>query len=251
MSTHSSELDSSKMQGERSEERAPVRKPSRARRLAWAMAFGVLGPLLCFALQPFLPVEPFGRFEGALSLAASVGMLLLLVHLSERVRDPRASALLRGALVASSLVAFMVGLMLLPLSFIGLLVGIGVLGFMPFGTAWVLLRASHEARATAAPLQPHVRTGLAFLGAGLTLLVPIGQLLAQRLAYDVAFERVDRASTRSIEDANAALAWVPCLCEEPLVDEARWEEDETRRDQLCRLYELRFGEPLDIASLAD
>lgn len=251
MSTHGSELDSSTTRGEPSEERAPVRKRSRARRLAWAMAFGVFGPLLCFKLQDSLPIELLGRFEGAISLAASVGVLLLLAHHSERVREPRTSALLRGGLVASSLVAFVVGLMLLPLSFIGLLAGIGVLGFMPFGTAWVLLRASHEARATAVPLQPHVRTGLAFVGAGLTLLVPVGQLLAQRLAYDVAFERLDRASTRSLEDANAALAWVPCLCEEPLVDEARWEEDETRRDQLCRLYELRFGEPLDIDALAD
>lgn len=43
------------MQAEPSEARAPVRKRSRVRRLTWAVAFGVVGPLFCFGLAgPFV-----------------------------------------------------------------------------------------------------------------------------------------------------------------------------------------------------
>ncbi|MCY3002560.1 MAG: hypothetical protein NTV21_12230 [Planctomycetota bacterium] len=216
-----------------------------------ALIFGALGPALCFGLALSLELDPFGRFSVALHTAAVSGILLLFVQVSGRTRAPRASALLSGGLASSALHALLAGVLLLPFSIVLLISVIGLLGFIPFGTAWVLCRAAREAWSNAAKLPPRPRLALGACGAALAALFPLGQPVAQEVAYAVAFERVDLATSDALEHANAALDWVPCLSVEPLKDEAGSEEDEARFQRLSKLCQLRFGFPIEQEIWAD
>lgn len=231
---------------------ANLPRSQRWRTVLLTVGFGFVGPIACFLVALLLGLDLFGRLAVAVHAAAALGVALLALHVSGRVIAPRVLALISGALLGSGFSAMLVGLLLLPLSAIALFfAGLGLLGFVPFGTAWVLFRAAREAWNASAILPWQLRIGLGMWGSALAVVLPLTHPAAQQFSYRVAFERLDRGTPDAIERANEALEWMPLLSVEPLVDEARWEENESRRDELCRLYELRFGEPLDIDVLSD
>lgn len=221
-----------------------ARTRRRKRTIYLTFWFGILGPAICFGLFDGVGSELFGRLSIPLRVAAASGLALLLLHVSGFVRSPRLLALLSGFLGASAVLAWLTGALLLPLTLVGLLVGIGLLGLIPFGTAWVLFRAAGEAWDDAAPLPPWRRPQLGVCGAALATLFPVGQPIAQEISYGIAFERLELSTSDAIERASDALDWVPCLSREPLLDKARKEKDEARFERLSRLCELQFGFPI-------
>lgn len=112
-----------------------------------AFCFGIALPLLCLVLDPLVfqvsgdwmlgPDPLLPRWQAAayvfVVLQAS-GLVLLGVG---RPHSPRGQAFLAGMFLVAWVVALLAGIALLPWSVIGLIVIIGVFGFVPFGTAWV------------------------------------------------------------------------------------------------------------------
>ena len=128
----------------------PPRRPDAE--IALSLAFGVVLPVACFLLDPFV-----FRRQGMLAaywMAGYLGALLQVLMLpywmfvirKRRRRVLRSTTLslatcfLGGALVAGGVFALMIALVLTPCAFIGLVVAIGALGFVPYGTAEVYLR---------------------------------------------------------------------------------------------------------------
>lgn len=109
--------------------------------------FGILLPVLCFALDPgfvngSIPTFLMPQFPlAALALCAVSMLALLLWHVGGR-NLPGIAAILAGVLSAGGVVALLVGFSLLPYSLLGIFIGIGVLGFVPFLTAFVYGRAA-------------------------------------------------------------------------------------------------------------
>jgi len=115
--------------------------------VAFDVALGIIMPILCLIFDPMVfrnqaaldhgfhkPFEVFGDTSIALGIVALSLWLLLSRYLN------RASAFLAGIFFYGAFFALLLGILILPLSVIGLLGLIGVLGFTPFFTSFVFLR---------------------------------------------------------------------------------------------------------------
>jgi hypothetical protein len=117
------------------------RKPTVEQSL-FDVIFGVLAPIGCLLFDPVvfrggLFGSPLlSRWLTAGWCAIGLGIVSLAVWLYRR----RPAALLAGVLLAGSLFALLLGIVMLPLSLIGLIMVIGIFGFMPFVTAFVFWR---------------------------------------------------------------------------------------------------------------
>lgn len=131
------------------------------RRALFDLGVGVVAPLLCLAWDPIVfgtdghgfPVilrdegfifvfQDIGRLV-VCYVAMGISMIALLIFLAVGRQLCRLGLLIVGVLLWGAVVAAMIGMMILPVSLIGVLFsGIGLLGFTPFVTAFVYLRAS-------------------------------------------------------------------------------------------------------------
>ena len=111
------------------------------------VALGLLAPAALFGLDLWwdpadmggvLPLRPYTPL---LALAA-MGCLVVWIPIR---RPAWLGAFLAGPLVGAGLTALAIGILLLPLSIMGLFVAIGVLGFVPFLTGLVYLDAGLDA----------------------------------------------------------------------------------------------------------
>lgn len=230
---------------------AAGRERRRTRTRLMALGFGFLAPAFCFPLYWSFGFDIFGRFSFAVHVGATLGIGLLGLQVSGLVKEPRRSALLAGALASAASHALLIGLALSPVSILLLLWVIGLVGLLPFGTAWTLVRAAREVWENSAPLPAPMRSRLGVLGFMLAAAVPVGQPVVQELAFRVALERIDSTAPDAIERANDVLRWVPWLSSRPLCDEAAMESDEARFERLSQLYELRFGRSIEEELWAD
>jgi hypothetical protein len=129
------------------EELPRVREPLSAGRVVTDVMLGVLVPLLCLVFDPIV-FRGDGRLGGLLAsyaivgyLAAGLGMVTLLLWLILG----RMPGLFAGLLAGEAVFAACVGVVLFPLSFLTLLMGIGLLGLTPLFTALVFGRNAREA----------------------------------------------------------------------------------------------------------
>jgi hypothetical protein len=118
--------------------------------------FGLVWPPLCFLLDPGV------MFGGGLGLGlptwaplavwamAGATMAALLAWLVLGGRHRTLDAALGGILFAGSAVAFVVGVGIFPFALMGAVVLIGLMGFVPFVTAFVCFRAARQAVGRAA-----------------------------------------------------------------------------------------------------
>ncbi len=111
------------------------------------IAFGVVLPVACFLLDPFVFKNFGGGGRGELEslqfftyALAALEMTALGVWLAARGRLGEWATAAGGVLLAGALFCFAIGVVLLPFSLIGLLFIIGVFGFTPFFTGFVYLR---------------------------------------------------------------------------------------------------------------
>ncbi|MCY3002558.1 MAG: hypothetical protein NTV21_12220 [Planctomycetota bacterium] len=221
----------------------------RARRrtltLALTYLFGFLGPAACFCLYWVLGVDMFGSREVTVHVAAIAALSSLALHVHWRDCPPSFSAFLGGALLSSAIQALLVALFLLPITLLCMLIVVGAVGLIPFGTAWTLYRASREARQAAALLSRRARVAFAACGFALSSSLLLAHPVTQFVAYEIAFERIDELTPDSPERANEVLALIPGLASRPLIDEALACEDDERFRRLSNLCVLRFGFAID------
>jgi hypothetical protein len=151
------------------------------------LSFGVLLPVLCFVLDHALGFHVFGPWTLPARLFVGAQLVLFLAYL---VDEPY-SAFVRGgmatAFAVGALFAWITGMYLLPVSLFGVLVLIGLLGLVPFGTGLVFSMAA--ARLVRERFHSVPR---ALVGGIVALLVTIGPALACR-AYEVGVVKRARA----------------------------------------------------------
>jgi hypothetical protein len=120
--------------------------PTGAQR-AFDLTFGIVLPVFCFVFDPIV-FSGRGEYGGGLYpqgqfyvyTFSALEMVALGAWLCAAAGGGHRPAALAGVLLAGSLFSFVVGMAILPFSLLGLLFIIGVLGFVPFLTAFVYLR---------------------------------------------------------------------------------------------------------------
>jgi hypothetical protein len=121
-------------------------KPTIAQNL-FDVAFGILLPLVCLYFDPIVFRTEFGRpLVGNFGLVGHTAIAIGILTLAAWLVTRRLPALFCGALAGGAIFSFLLGLVILPSSLIGIIFwGMGLLGLTPFATAFVFARNSIRA----------------------------------------------------------------------------------------------------------
>lgn len=145
------------------------------------LIFGVLLPAICVFLDPIVFTAMFSVMRDECLLLMGLQATLLIVWLWVPALPRPARKLLAGVFLAGAGYALILGLAMLPYSFLGLVIVIGFLGFSPFPAFFVYLR--NGVRAWRQRDSEELEAGhgvLIFLGLLVAILTPL--LLARILS---------------------------------------------------------------------
>jgi hypothetical protein len=239
-------------------------QPTLGQKLFDLMA-GVMLPMVCIWFDPIVfngSERGWGGMFSAYALGGYlfifVEVLVLLLWLLLGRRLAVLSGFVGGMLSAGAFFACLLGIALLPLSLIGLMMFIGVLGLSPFVTSFVFLRNGIRAlRNGDTPRRPRLRWIVAVLGAALVVGVPAA---AQREVNHIVSrltlsEGDERPEQRAIEIQCAR--WVVRCCGagsvDALVDAYDREEDPDAKKRMADVYHEITGGNIEsrLVSLRD
>jgi hypothetical protein len=237
--------------------RRQFRPEATRRQTVFDVLLGVVLPVLCFIFDPlvfrgnFIGGMPlFGSLQFLAYAIAFIEISTLTIWLCARERVGAYTVAIGGFLYAGALVSFLIGVILLPFSAIGIFfAGIGLLGLIPFLTAIVFWRNGRRA----VNLHPCGATPRRKLAAFI-----MGMIFAAGfpLAAHLKISRVTRASLQTIqqgdagevEDATEQLRLINYLTGAN-TDELVWayqsEQDQTRRERLARAYRRITGQDIE------
>lgn len=162
------------------------RGPAAGGRDVW---FAFILPLVCIYFDPFI----FRYWDGSPGWMANQAMFVYLLgalsamgFATWRLFGDRlsgvASAALAGVFYAAAAVSLFVGIVLLPLSILGTIIVIGLLGFTPLLSSLVMLRSARAAFSSASEkLEPNTAYYVAFLSLIASIAIPwvVNQNLSQ------------------------------------------------------------------------
>jgi hypothetical protein len=215
---------------------------------------GVIAPIVCFIIDPIVFTDDFSlvpreltRYKIFVYLFSALSILILLLILTRKVRSGPLNAVIAGILLSGALLSLTIGIMILPLSVLGLLAFIGILGFTPFVTAFVYLRngvrAVNRAKQRLAPPQ---LTAVMVLSAVLVVVPCL--LLQQQIKRSVTQSMNDllRGDTQAAQSATKKLrylGWTINLDE--VVFAYSRETDATRKEFLANAYQEITGREIE------
>ena len=231
--------------------------PTRAQR-KFDVTFGIVMPVVCFVIDPFFfrggfAEYGFGAFYAEHQFYAytisAMEMVALCAWLLAAGRAGRRPAALAGMLMAGAVFAFVVGMAILPYSVIGLFfLLVGLLGFVPFLTAFVYLRNAWRAAGAVerAGAGWPVRAALALVcGFVFALCAPafVQVSVKSEVAAVLADVRAGRElSPERLRAVRMAAATAGSAAYDELVWEYQRERDPARRARLAEAYaEITVG----------
>ncbi len=221
----------------------PEQRTRRQRVLDWV--FGIVMPIVCVVADPIV-FRGFGPILGQYRVVAywTIGFELaaLLLWLVGGHRSGPLRAVFGGALFVGSGLSLGIGLVLLPFSVIGLLAGIGVLGFTPLVTAYVFLGNAVQAirqtrsRGAHAQIAPRAVVGAA-LAAG--VLFTFGVIAPWRM--DAVLRAIRQGDAPAVQVLKR---WHWCVDMDRLVWAYSGETDAQGRARLAGAYREVTGEDI-------
>ena len=223
--------------------------------LKFDVTFGLVMPVLCFVFDPVVfkggVINDRGLFDQYQLYAYTISALeivALCAWLFAAGRAGRRPAALAGMLLAGALFSFFVGFSILPYSLLGLLVIIGIFGFVPFLTAFVYLRNGWRA-AGAVGCAGKGSPGLAAAALACGFFFALGAPAVAHVSVrnEVAAALADVREGRELSPARLnALRAAAAVSGSAVYDELVWEyereSDPARRARLAKAYaEITVG----------
>jgi len=213
--------------------------------------FGIVGPMVCLIFDPFVftgsrhgflasPLVPY-RVLAYLGIGASSLILTLWLVFGTRINTGH--GFFAGVLLLGALVAFGIGLILLPFSVLGLLVVIGIFGFIPFLTAFVYLRNGLRALCRMRPFHsiPEKTTFASSVILGLAIVAAV-PAIAQWQTSRIVSESVQSILTgdapaveQGVQHLQTAF-WCNRACYDDIVTAYAREHDPGRQAILAKAY---------------
>jgi hypothetical protein len=226
------------------------------------VTFGVLMPIICFYLDPGIigisisemswmpPVshDSFLRLNVLVYTLSGLAILTLSVWLTIGHRAKSSGGIFGGILLAGAVTSFVIGVVILPLTIMGLLFIIGILGFVPFITAFVYLRNGVKA----------IRRGSSALSRSALIAAILSSAVLISALPVVAQWEVNHIVVQSVneilgEDPLAAagavrrvkyLRWITDT--DRIVRAYQEESANERRERLARAYKEITGEDIEM-----
>ena len=234
--------------------RRQFRSEATSPQIAFDVAFGAVAPVLCYLCDPIvfsgrLDTPLFPDYQGFAYILSGIQIVLLGVWLVLRPKHHVGTGMIAGALLGGAIFCLAMGVVLAPLSLIGLLFGIGVFGFTPFVTAFVYLRNSIRA-SRIMPARPRFETGIvSTAGFMLAVALPLTLSLAIHSAATNAVNDVIKGDAQRADFAARRLIPLRYFAEAELnkIPEAYLtEQDPQKREQLRTLYRQITGDDLEL-----
>jgi hypothetical protein len=223
--------------------------------------FGVVAPILALIFDPIVFRSSFGSsFPATLPhlrvfayIAIPIGVLTLALWLWKRFRLGAWSGFVAGVLFAGALFAFLLGLVLLPVTLIGLFFIIGIFGLIPFATCTTFLRNAFEALNQAGK---HLNlTGIVgsfllgiIISAGIPALIQIGTSAYVNNAVEQIIDG-DMPTAEAAFEQLKGVFWCELDCYTQLESAHFREADGTRRAYLEKVYFELTGYDIDWRTL--
>jgi hypothetical protein len=212
--------------------------------------FGILAPLLCLYFDPIVFRGDATTGAGFLSTLRPFGyveIFLCTTALAYYLATRRASALLSGILLGGFGFAFILGLVMLPFTLMGLFVGIGVFGFAPFFTSFVFLRNACRCWRSSQAQKSRSR-GLLVAALGIVLIfgAPVG---LQWSVFSLAKHAIGLIASGSEQDYARAVKTLRLtrfmVDPDEIVSAYRASGDERARARLGRAYNSVTGKDIE------
>jgi hypothetical protein len=113
------------------------------KQLGFDLLGGVFLPILCLIFDPVVFEEP--RARALAVIGYGLPMLLLLAWIVIGPRYAALSCVLAGGMGIGAVLAGVTGVLMLPMTILGLFILLGLLGLIPFATMWIYWRNAREA----------------------------------------------------------------------------------------------------------
>lgn len=126
------------------------KKPTHSQKL-FDWFFGVIMPVICFAFDPaifkggIVGTAYLGKYKPFAYILSFVSVMAMSAFLIWGRKLKWMNALLAGFFAVGGFISLIIGIVMLPISLLGLIILIGVLGFTPFFSSLVFLRNSLRA----------------------------------------------------------------------------------------------------------
>jgi hypothetical protein len=219
------------------------------------ITIGIVLPILCLVFDPLvfrsgiLGAPMAGQFQLFAYAFIAIEIIALAVWLCVGARAGEWCGVLAGIMFAGALFSVAIGIFLLPISLLGLIILVGVLGFTPFLTALIYLRNARRALTAAKSRMPRAALFITLLlGATLALGTPA-------FAHWRINELVERSLTEVLEgdDSQAAAAarrlqlvgWFDSAELDQVVWAYAKTTDPQRRERLARAYRKLTGRDIE------
>ena len=223
--------------------------------LVFDVAFGIVGPIICFAVDPIafrgnIMGKPlFAEYQAFAYLFSAFEIVVLALWLTFGARLLFLNTLIGGILVGGAVFCAILGCLLAPYSLLGLMFLIGILGFTPFLTAIVYLRNGYRAvRARQHSTRGALHISPFLIGCLLALGGPalLGKAIKQVVSHSV--EDIIHGDSRQASVAAHRLRPLSFLSGTELdrvVNEYLKEADTSRRQRLKTSYLEATGDDIE------
>ncbi len=223
--------------------------------LAYDVIFGIVLPILCFIFDPIVfsgrgfvtDMVPLAQYKSLVYLFSALSIVTLAVWLLAYRAVKSAGGIIAGILLSGAVCSLLIGILILPLSLIGLMLIIGVLGFTPFFTAFVYLRSGIRAMKLAESHASHPKLVSSLLsGAFLIIAFPYAAYTSVNRMVSQSINDLMKDDSQAVENAVRRLKYVGWSGD---MDKIVWayskEQDQTRKQNLARAYKEITGNDVE------
>ncbi len=214
--------------------------------------FGVILPVICFVADPIVfkgaafGNAQFGTFKPFAYVLSFVSIMATSAWLIWGEKLKGFNIILAGLFAVCGLISLGIGIILFPLSLLGLIIIIGVLGFTPLFTSIVYIRNAVRAYKTAKPfLENKLLVNSFILSAILSFTFPA----ILNLKVKESLEAIKNGDVKTIQLNTQRLKFIaPLINFDVLTEEFASEKNRfnnERRDALAQAYQQLAGESIE------
>lgn len=214
------------------------------------VVFGILMPVFCFCFDPGIirgTESTFSESRVFIYGFSGIAIFTMSIWLGCGQRMRSLTAVFGGVLLAGALISFAIGVIIFPLTLIGILFVIGLLGLVPFVTGFVYLRNALRAiRQTGSAASRSLRVATVVFSAVMAIALPgAAQLTVTKMVNQSIAEILDQNSG-SVDVPIARIKKLHLVVDtDPIVREYENESSTLRRERLSQAYKEITGGDID------
>jgi hypothetical protein len=196
--------------------------------------FGIVLPVICFTFDPIVfsgnGWAPFGEYKPFAYLLNFASIMMLMAFLLWGRKLKWVSGFLSGLFALGGTISLIVGIVIFPLSIIGLIILIGVLGFTPLFSAFVYWRNAVRAYKYAHPI---LGTQNFIYAAALTAIFGFAVPYVVNVKIQNELKTIEGGDVRTIQGSTERLWVVSPILNPAIIFRASFDENSDRARKLA------------------